>query len=92
MDKENRILLIHKKEENFVIHKNKYGHWQYYAKWNKSDWERQILYNITCMLNINKTLDSDTENGFVIVKGERWQVVIVKGVKVVKMYELPIIR
>ena len=33
-------------------------------------------------MNINKTLDSDTENRFVIVKGERWQAVTVKGVKV----------
>ena len=48
MDKEavvyicNLILLIHKKEWNFDICNNMHGLRGYYAKWNKSDRERQI--------------------------------------------------
>ena len=42
------ILPSHKKEWNFAICSNMYGFGGYYAKWNKSDRERQIMYDITC--------------------------------------------
>ena len=38
-----------KKEWNFAICSNMDGLGGYYAKWNKSDRERQILYDITYM-------------------------------------------
>ena len=28
--------------------------WEHYAKWNKSDRERQVLYNITYIWNLKK--------------------------------------
>ena len=34
------------------------GHGGYYAKWNKSDRERQILYNITYMWTLKDTTNS----------------------------------
>ena len=52
----NRILLSHKNEWNVAICNNMDGLGGYHAKWNKSDRERQILYNITYMWNLkNKT-------------------------------------
>ena len=43
----NGLLLSHKKEWNFAICSNMDGLGEHYAKWNKSDRERQILYDIT---------------------------------------------
>ena len=60
MDKEhmvyiyNGILLSHKKKLNFTICNNMDGLGGYYANWNKSDRERQILYDITYMWNLKK--------------------------------------
>ena len=39
--------LATKKNENFAIYSNMDGLGGYYAKWNKSDSERPILYDIT---------------------------------------------
>ena len=47
--KHNGILLSHKKEGNFAICNNMDGLRGHYAKWNKSDRERQLLYDITYM-------------------------------------------
>ena len=61
MDKEDvyinsKILLSHKKEWNLAICDNMDGSRGYYAKWNKSGRERQILYDFIYMLNLkNKT-------------------------------------
>ena len=45
-----------KKNENFAICSNMDGLGGYYAKWNKSDGEGQMLYDITYMWNLkNKT-------------------------------------
>ena len=50
------ILLSHKEEWEFAICNNMGGPIGYYAKWNKSDRERQILYDIIYMCNLkNKT-------------------------------------
>ena len=43
----NRILFSHEKEGNFVPCKNMDGPWRHYAKWNKSDRQRQIVHGIT---------------------------------------------
>ena len=43
------ILLSHKKEWNFALCSNKNGLGWHNAKWNKSDRERHILYDITYM-------------------------------------------
>ena len=51
----NGILLSHKKEYNLAICDNMDGP-RGYAKWNKSDRKRQILYDFTYMWNLkNKT-------------------------------------
>ena len=54
---------------------------KYYAKWNKSDRERQILYNVTYIWNLKKPTANeqnkkrsrfiDTENKLVVISGER---------------------
>ena len=48
----NGILHRQKKEENLAICDNTNGTWEYYAKWNKSDGERQIPYDFTHMWNL----------------------------------------
>ena len=61
MDKEyaykcNGISLSHKKEWNLAIFNNIDGPREHYAKWNKSDRERQILYDFTYRWTLrNKT-------------------------------------
>ena len=47
------ILFIHKKEGNPAICGISEP-WGHYAKWSKSDRERQILYDITYMWNLTK--------------------------------------
>ena len=60
MDKEdvvhiyNGILLSHKKEWSNAICSNIGGPRDYHTKWSKSDRERQISYDITCMWNLKK--------------------------------------
>ena len=56
----NGILPSLKKEWNFAICNNIDGLGGYYAKWNKSDWERQILYSITYMGDLKNKLVSIT--------------------------------
>ena len=66
MDKEdviyiyNGILLSHKKEWNSAICSNMDGPRGHNAKWNKSDRERQILYNCTFMWNLNNKTNEQT--------------------------------
>ena len=45
-----------KKEWNFVIVNNMDALGGYYGKWTKSDRERQILYDITCMWHIKNKI------------------------------------
>ena len=49
-----------KKKWNFAICNNMDGSGRRCAKWNKSDRERQILYNLTDMWNL-KTKQTETE-------------------------------
>ena len=51
----NGILLSHKQEWNFDICSNVDGLGGNYAKWNKSDRERQMLYDITYVWNLKNT-------------------------------------
>ena len=51
----NGILLRREKEWNFAVWNNMDGHGGYYAKWNKSDRERQTLYDITYMWHLKNT-------------------------------------
>ena len=51
----NGILLSHIKEWNFAICSNTDGLGGYYGKWNKSNRERQILYNNTYIWNLRNT-------------------------------------
>ena len=52
----NGILLSHKNRWNLAICDNIDGPRGYYAKWNKSDRERQISYDFTYMWGLkNKT-------------------------------------
>ena len=48
----NKILLSHIKEWNHAICENVGGSRWHYAKWTKSDRERQILYDFTYMWNL----------------------------------------
>ena len=52
MDTHTGILLSHKKEWNNLISSNKYGPRDYHTKWNRSERERQLLYDITYMWNL----------------------------------------
>ena len=76
----NGKLLSHKKEQNFTICSNMDGLKGHYAKCNKSDTERQILYDITDMWNLKNTTSeynkkrsrlTDIENKLVVTSGER---------------------
>ena len=55
-----RNTLSHKKEWNFGICSNMDGVGGHYAKWNKSDREKQILYDIT--FGIEKRYDKQEYN------------------------------
>ena len=48
----NGILLTHQKEWNNAICSNMDGPGDYHTKWNKSDRERQISYDIAYMQNV----------------------------------------
>ena len=50
----NGILSSHKKEWNNAIYSNMDGPNNDHTKWNKSDRERQIPYDITSMWNLKK--------------------------------------
>ena len=75
----NGILHSHKEEWNLTIGDNMDGPGGYYAKWNKSDRERQIPHDFTYMWNLeNKTNNKqnknrliDTENGLVVDRGQQ---------------------
>ena len=51
----NGILFGYKKEWDLAIYNNMDEPWGHYAKWSKSDRERQILYVFTYMESKNKT-------------------------------------
>ena len=65
MDKENKVPVytmehysVIKEEWYFAICSNMDGPGVYYAKWNKSDRERQILYIVTYIWNLkSKTMN-----------------------------------
>ena len=42
------MLFSHKKEWNFAIYRSMDGSWRHFAKWNKSDRERQTPCYLTC--------------------------------------------
>ena len=55
MHTHNGMLVSHDKEWNLAICYFMVGASGYYAKWNKSDRERQILYDFTCMWTLRIT-------------------------------------
>ena len=50
----NAVLLNHKKERNNAICSKMDGPRDYHTKWNKSDRERQIPYDVAYMWNLKK--------------------------------------
>ena len=50
----NGILLSHKKEENCAICRDVDGPRDCHTEWSKSEREKQILYNIAYMWNLEK--------------------------------------
>ena len=67
------------------------GAWGHYAKWNKSDGERQIPYHLTYIVE-SKTKNKQkiiTEDRLVVARDEGWRVGKMKGVK---MYKPPVIK
>ena len=77
------ILFSNEKEGNPAICDNLNGSWGRYAKWNKSDRERQILHGITYTWNLKKVKFIATESGKVVTKGWGWGIRerLVKGYK-----------
>ena len=53
----NGILSNHEKEGNPAIYDNMNRPWEYCDKWDKSDRERQVLYDITYVRNLLKKLN-----------------------------------
>ena len=88
MDKEdvvhiyNGILLSHKKEQNWVICRDMDGSRDCHTEWSKSESEKQILYIISYMWNLEKwyrwtslhgrNRDTDLENKRMGTKGGKW--------------------
>ena len=72
----NGILFSHWKEGNSFIWDNMGRHWRHYAKWNKSDRKRRILYDLTYVWNLERKMNSK----------------ICEMVKVVKRYKLPVVK
>ena len=78
----NGILLSHEKEWNNAICHNFDGPGDYHTKWNKSDRERQISYDINYIWNLkkwykwtylqNRNRLTDIANKLMVTKGERW--------------------
>ena len=101
MDKEiDKWNISHKREWNLAICDNMDVPWGYYAKWNKSDRERQIPYNLIYMWDLknktnkqtkqNKTHRHRKQNGGCQGDGGvgGWE----KWVKGVKRYKLTVIK
>ena len=63
------ILFRHEKERNPVSWDDMDGPWGHYAKWDKPDRERQILYVITYMWNLKKVNFIETDNRMVVASG-----------------------
>ena len=64
-----------KKKRNLAIYSNMDRPRGYYAKLNRSDRERRILYDFTHMRNPKKTKVMDTVNRFVLAREEGcWEV------------------
>ena len=73
----NRILFGHKRGRNGAICDNVDGTWGHYVKWNKSDRERQIPYNLIYIRNLKpkpkpkkSTELTDKENRLVVARGK----------------------
>jgi len=52
--------LSHKNEWNLAIEDDMNGAGGYYAKWNQSDRQRQILYDFTYMWNLKSKANEQT--------------------------------
>ena len=61
------ILFGHEREGNLPIYDNMDRHWGHYTKWNKSDKERQIPYDLTYMESKKAKLVK-TESRMVIIR------------------------
>ena len=75
------------KEWNLVICNKTDELGGHYAKWNKSDRERLILYDLICMWNLKQkqTKTTDIENRLTAARGTGWRVSeLAKGVKSTK--------
>lgn len=61
------ILFSRKKQGNPAMCNNMDGHWGHHGKWNKSDRERQILYDLTDVESKNKFIEKEIR--FVVIGG-----------------------
>ena len=84
----NRILFSHKQEENLAICNNMDESWRHYAKWNKPERERQILYDLTYMWNLQSVEFIETDK-WVISRSSRAEK---NGEKLVTRYKLSLVR
>ena len=60
------ILFNHEKEGNPTICKSKDGPWAHHAEWNKSDRERQMLYDLTSIGHLKKAKLIETEGRMIV--------------------------
>lgn len=58
----NGVLFNHKHERNSAICNITEGPWGHYAKWNKSNGERQVLYDLIHMWNLKRIELTETNN------------------------------
>ena len=64
----NGILFSHEKEGNPAMNNNMAGPWGYYTKWNKSDKQKQIPYDLIYMWNLKETELVDTRKRSVVAR------------------------
>lgn len=50
----NGIIFSHEKEESLAICNNMYETWRHYVEWEKTEREREILYDIPYIWNFQK--------------------------------------
>ena len=71
----NGILFSHEKKGNPAICNNMDISWGHYAKWDNSDRERQVLYDITYMWNLKNRTCKKPESRMEVIGGrelENW--------------------
>ena len=89
-----KVSFRHKKGGNSAIYHNMSRTWEHYAKWNKSERETQVLYDLTYMWNLTKQNQTKKKRNSNSDKRTNWWWLEAVGgeqakwAKVVKSYKL----